>query len=165
VKPREDRQKVMIRARMLSGALWSDVCILNLSRRGVGLQCATPPVRGTYVEIRRGGHVIVGRVVWTKGHRLGLRSQDALAIETIVREPDHSSKPPQGAVVAGASARDRRSRPRVRLERHETSRIAARAMEFGVAVVAAVSVALMVFQSVEQTLAIPLARVAEAVKH
>ena len=165
MKQREDRQKVMIRARMLSGSLWSDVCILNMSRRGVGLQCAAPPVRGSYVEIRRGGLVIVGRVVWCKGHRLGLRSQDTLQIESIVREPDLSSQRPRAAAVAEAPARDRRSRPRVRPTAHETSRFAARSAEFGVAVAVAAFLATLVFQSVEQALATPLQRVAEAVGH
>lgn len=67
VKPREERQKVMIKARMRTGVSWHDVCILNLSAHGVGLQAAEPPARGTYVEIRRGPHVIVARVAWSKG--------------------------------------------------------------------------------------------------
>ena len=60
VKPREERQKVMIKARMRSGASWHDVCVLNVSLHGVGIQTAEAPARGTYVEIRRGPHVIVG---------------------------------------------------------------------------------------------------------
>ena len=79
---REERQKVMIKARMRSGVSWRDVCILNLSVHGVGIQAAEPPARGTYVEIRRGSQVIVARVAWAKGHRAGLRSQDAIFIQS-----------------------------------------------------------------------------------
>lgn len=43
----------MIKARIRVGASWHDVCILNLSRRGVGIQSADPAGSGTYVEIRR----------------------------------------------------------------------------------------------------------------
>ena len=69
---------------MLAGAAWSDVCIVNLSSRGAGLQCACPPVRGTYVEIRRGSHVLVGQVMWSAGHRFGVRTQDRLAVNAII---------------------------------------------------------------------------------
>ena len=36
VKPREERQKVMVKARMRSGASWNDVCNLNVSLHGAG---------------------------------------------------------------------------------------------------------------------------------
>ena len=76
----------MIKARMRSGVSWHDVCILNLSVHGVGIRAAEPPARGTYVEIRRGSQMIVARVAWTKGHRAGLRSQDAIFINVIVND-------------------------------------------------------------------------------
>lgn len=62
-KKREERVKVLAKARMRDGSAWSDVCLVNLSSRGAGLQCAAPPSTGTYVEIKRGSNVlIVGRV-------------------------------------------------------------------------------------------------------
>ena len=71
---------------MRSGVSWHDVCVLNVSVHGVGIQAAEPPARGTYVEIRRGPHVIVARVAWAKGHRAGLRSQDPISIRAIVND-------------------------------------------------------------------------------
>jgi hypothetical protein len=65
---------VLAKARMRHGNAWSDVCLVNLSSRGAGLQCATPPGPGSYVEIKRGSNVvIVGRVAWSHGHRFGIR--------------------------------------------------------------------------------------------
>ena len=58
MKPREERQKVMVKARMRSGTSWHDVCILNLSVHGLGIQAAEPPERGTYVEICRGSQAM-----------------------------------------------------------------------------------------------------------
>ena len=40
-KKREERVKVLARARMRNGTAWSDVCLVNLSSRGAGLQCAS----------------------------------------------------------------------------------------------------------------------------
>lgn len=79
LKPREGRVKLLARARMRSGAGWSDVCVVNASTRGVGLQAANPPEPGHYVEIRRGANLLlIGRVIWTKGHRFGVNTQPGL---------------------------------------------------------------------------------------
>ena len=156
VKPREERQKVMIRARMRSGVSWHDVCVLNLSAHGVGIQAAEPPARGTYVEIRRGPHVIVARVAWSKGHRAGLRSQDPIFIQSIVK--DTAAAPPQ---VAGQPV-ERRRAPRTAQQGHDRSRWLGRAMEFVCFALVAGAVALTAFGSVEQALARPLSQISAA---
>ena len=69
----------MIRARMRSGVSWHDVCILNLSRRGLGIQAAEPPQRGAYVEIRRGKHVILGLAASALGLTIVATVEQALA--------------------------------------------------------------------------------------
>ena len=53
------------------GARWGDVCILNLSKRGMLVQAPEAPERGTYLEVRRGSKEIVARVVWSAGNRFG----------------------------------------------------------------------------------------------
>ena len=83
-KKREERVKVLARARMRNGTAWSDVCLVNLSSRGAGLQCATPPIPGSYVELRRGNNVvIIGRVAWRHGHRFGIRTQDLIWVPSL----------------------------------------------------------------------------------
>lgn len=140
LKPREPRRKVMIKARMRIGAAWQDVCILNVSSRGLLCQAGSPPARGTYVEICRGRHLIVARVVWNEGRRSGLRTQDCLPIDDVVSEPDGS-----GARVAHAaqvnSFVERRASPRNTGERHADSRIASRLIEFTAVAVFGVSAA------------------------
>jgi hypothetical protein len=156
VKLREERQKVMIKARMLSGTSWDDVCVLNLSAHGVGIQAAEPPPRGTYVEIRRGSHVIVARVAWSKGHRAGLRSQDRIFIKAIVN--DTATAPPRNA----GQPLERRRVPRTAQQPHEQSRSLGRAMEFVCFAVIAGAVALTAFGAVEQALARPLSQISAA---
>ena len=154
MKAREERQKVMVRARMRSGASWDDVCIVNLSLHGVGIQAAKPPARGTYVEIRRGSNVIVARVAWTKGHRAGLRSQDAIFIHAVLRE--QPANPPTVEKV------ERRKMPRAPVLRHEDSRLAARAMEFACLTIVACALAVGAFGAVEGALARPLSQISDA---
>lgn len=146
----------MIRARMRSGASWNDVCILNLSVRGLGIQTAQPPSSGAYVEICRGTCVIVARVVWSRGHRAGLRSQDAIFIQSIVNE---TLAPSQRMPVTSARPVDRRRAPRTALQRQDDSRLAGRAMEFACFALVAGVVAMAAFGTVEQALAQPLSKV------
>jgi hypothetical protein len=159
LKQREHRQKVMIRARMRSGVSWHDVCILNLSRRGLGIQAAEPPQRGAYVEIRRGKHVILARVMWTRGHRAGLHSQSLIFVRSLVRdEPANDG----GHSATAYPAVDRRREPRAMRQRHERSRLAGRAMEFACIGLAASALGLTIVATIEQALARPIAQVRAA---
>jgi hypothetical protein len=127
MKSREPRKKVMIKARMRVGASWRDACILDLSSRGLMIQASDPLPGGSYLELRRGRHVIIARVMWTRDHRAGLRAQDLLPTEAIIAEPDHSAGPP---IVAGGERRAApvsRARP---VPQHEHSRWRSRAWEF-----------------------------------
>ena len=159
MKAREDRQKVMIKARMRSGVAWHDVCILNLSTRGLGIQTATPPQRGTYVEIRRGTHVVVARVMWAKGHRAGLHAQDAIFVRALMKAESAAN---DAAAAPAYPKVDRRRAPRAVQQNHERSRLAARAMEFACFGIAAVAIGLTAFGTVEQALARPLTQVRAA---
>jgi hypothetical protein len=149
----------MIKARMRSGVSWHDVCILNLSLHGVGIQSAEPPQRGAYVEIRRGSQLIVARVAWSKGHRAGLRSQDAIFIPAIVNDIGAASAVPR---LMGGQPVERRAQPRATNQRQDQSRLMGRAMEFACLAIAAGAVAMAAFGTVEQALARPLSQITSA---
>ena len=156
MKPREQRRKVLIRARMRLTATWTDVCILNISSRGMQLQSAKPPARGAYVEIRRGPHIIIGCVAWAKNHRFGVRSQDVLFIDSIVAEPGDTDS--QSGPVAHVPA-ERRAAPR---KAPGDSRAIGRAMEFACLGVVLLAGAMALYGAAEAALAKPLASVSSA---
>jgi hypothetical protein len=147
----------MIKARMRGGTSWHDVCILNLSVHGLGIQAPEPPARGTYVEICRGNCMIIARVVWTKGHRAGLRTQDAIFIPAVVNARAVATQAAAGRPVERQRAR------RTVLEKHDSSRLAGRAMEFACFALVAGAMAMMAFGTVEQALAQPLSKISSAV--
>jgi hypothetical protein len=155
VKLREGRQKVMIKARMRSGAAWHDVCILNVSVRGLGIQSAVPPERGTYVEICRGTQSIIARVAWSKGHRAGLCAQDAIFVRALVNENAAALPPP---IAQGAPVEHRRASRTVR-QQFDRSRLVGRAMEFACLAVFVAALAMTAFGAVEQALGLPLSQV------
>ena len=138
-------------------ASWGDVCILNISSRGMQLQAARPPERGSFVEIRRGPHVIIGCVAWTKQHRFGIRSQDVLFVDAIVAEPGDDeaqrSRPAYTPV-------DQRARPRT--PRRDSSRLIGRAFEFACLGCVAAGGAIALYGAAAEAFAKPLSAVSQA---
>ena len=152
LKAREPRISVVVPARMRIGARWTDACILNISSRGLLVRSPQPAERGSYVELRRGDQVIIGRVVWRCGARLGLRSQDRVPVEAIVTSKLALSRCTPTEVFPSIERR------RVRRE-HEQSRLRGRAMEFASVVLIGMTLSAAVFSMVTGAVASPLSRV------
>jgi hypothetical protein len=142
----------MLPARMRSASGWSDACILNVSRSGLLVYSSGGADPGSFVEIRRGGQLVVARVVWRKNQRIGLHSPDPVRVEDII------STEAAAAAVQSSGAQfsvDRRCIPR----NPDRSRQQARAMEFVAILLAGVAFAGAVVATVEDALATPLAAV------
>ncbi len=92
-RPREERITVLIPSRMRVGSAWTDVVIHNVSSRGLMGGSDTPPAPGSYIEVRRGTIVIVGRVMWGKGRFFGVRTQDRISVKALIDEPRLASRP------------------------------------------------------------------------
>jgi len=157
LKAREPRRKVMISARVRVAGIWGDACILDISTRGLLIQAAESPPRGTYLDIRRGQHAIVARVIWAEDRRFGVCTQDTLAVDAIIRQPDASTLQ-QAESAAAQPAADRRHSPRGTEVRHEASRILSRTIEFSVVALFAGSLAVVAYSTVSQALWRPLAQ-------
>jgi hypothetical protein len=155
-KPREPRRRVAVPARMRMGAFWSDACILNVSSRGMMIQASRAAPQGCVIEIWRGDHVIVARIVWRQGVRAGLETEERVPVEDILS----LSREARLQLVAPAQqpAYERRSRPR----RHEQSRSRARVTEFAGVALIAVSLAGGTLAIAERAFAKPLAIIAAA---
>jgi hypothetical protein len=156
---REPRRNVWIPSRMQSGAVWVDVCIQNISSRGLLVQAEQPPTPGTYVDIRRGTQVIIGWAVWRKDRYFGVRAQERLNVESIIKEPRLN----RHSAVASSSAPlpDRRApaRPVTQADlatRAESSRRFASALQFGLMLVAGGGAAMFCAYEVRQVLLRPV---------
>lgn len=144
---------------MRAGASWSDACILNMSSRGMLVHAPTTPSRGSYLEIRRGGYVIVARVVWANDNRFGVQTQDIVPADDLIRNPDGAGQSvnpePTGFV-------ERRASPR---QSHEASRWQARAVEFGTFALLGGIAAVLMLGAMGELLARPLALVETALSN
>ena len=159
MKSREPRRKVMLKARLRVGAEWRDACILDLSSRGLMIHASEPLRDGSYIEVRRGRHVIVARVMWSKDRRCGLLAQDPLPTEALIAEPDHSA----GTMIAHSQERRRDHRPLPsRAFAHEQSRWRSRAFEFALVVIVGGACGTFAYGAVSDALARPLATVETA---
>lgn len=153
MKPREERRSTLINARMRGPSGWQDACILNLSRRGLLLQSSQPAPRGAFIEIRRGTHVVVARVMWSHRERFGVKAQDVLPVEAIL---SGAAAPPPPATV------ERRAVPRSISERHTHSRYRARATEFIGLALAGTMLASIAYGAVADRLGRPMVEVSQA---
>lgn len=84
LKARETRRQLLMRVRMRADGAPVDVCIRNISSRGMLLQASAPPPRGTYVEIICPFHTIVARVVWTKDRRFGVQTRLPMDVGAVI---------------------------------------------------------------------------------
>jgi len=82
-KPRARRKPVKLPARMRGEASWADVTLRNVSIKGLMAETDQPPDRGAYVEIRRGGAILVGVVVWSKGSRFGVSLSEQVDLNAL----------------------------------------------------------------------------------
>lgn len=163
MRKREARRKVLIRGRMRFGTEWKDICIGNVSSGGLLIQSPAAVARGTYVEVRRGHHTIIGRVAWAKEREFGLQSQERLDVESIIAAPDQRVLDFRRAVGADRCV-DRRSRPRAAApaESFDRSRWKARAGEFACLAGLAIAAVAFLTDVASQTLRQPLGVASDA---
>jgi hypothetical protein len=145
---------------MRSGMAWNDIIIKNVSRSGLMAETEGPPKPRSYVEIRRGTQVIVGRVIWSRGRRFGLRVQDEIDIKAIVSEPRLAARPNPAAPGTPDPGEPRRELNRRQTERNasriDRNRQWSRSMQFLVIVALGVTAAGFLGSEVYRLLSVSL---------
>lgn len=143
---------MLIPARLKQDAGWSDICIRDISPKGLLVQGTSPPSRGSYVEIRRGAHVIIAKVAWAKDQQFGLTTQDVVPVDALIHRPDAAgfgrSPAPSNDVRP-----ERRSAPRVSNEQAAArSRHISAMIQYGFAIVFALACAVALVGFVQDSL-------------
>lgn len=148
----------MLRARVRATCGWTDASILNISTRGLMIHANAGALRSDKIELWHGEHVIVASVVWRKGTRAGLRTDQRIPVDDIMALSRAASLRLTAAPCWPAV--ERRKAPRDA----DRSRDSARMLQFaGVTAIAAL-LAIGAFAMVEQTLASPLDLVRSALE-
>ncbi len=102
MKARDPRHPVLIRARMRAGGAPTDVRVRNISKNGMMLQAREVPETGSYVEVRLPDEVVVGRVMWAKDGRFGIRTRDRVPIWRFLGRPSQADEGAQPRAVLSA---------------------------------------------------------------
>jgi hypothetical protein len=160
MKPREPRRTVLIQARMRTGAGRVDICIRDISSRGALVQAASPPPRGTYVEIFLARHTIVGRVVWTRDRKFGLQTQERLDVIAITEQAALSRSSPTANPAGRRSTQPSTPSAAQVAHRLERSRHMSAALEFGCLAACSVAAAAFSVSVVFEAFSRPLESVA-----
>ena len=160
-RTREPRQPVRIGARLKSGRGWSDIVLRNVSARGVMGQCAAPPERGDYVEVRCGAYVIVARVAWAREDSFGARAQDLIALDDLIASAEGRSRQTDERRQQERAATSGRYRPTI-AERSFASLRLGRLFEFGSLILVGAALATLLGGTAHDALARPVSAVSQA---
>ena len=156
---REPRRKVMIRATMRAGGPRADVCVRDISSRGMMIQASAPPPRGTFVDVDCAGQQIVGLVVWRKAHRFGVQTRDRLDVRAL------AGRGPQAAVVAPRrTTAGPAARPAARAQAGASRSLGAR-MEFALVALFAAALIAGLGTAAFETLSRPFGAVSDQLRH
>ena len=145
---RETRRKVLIRATMRAGGPRTDVCIRDISSRGMMVQMGAPPPRGTFVDLDCAGHQIVGLVIWRHDHRFGVQTRDRLNVHAIV------NRLPPEALVPQAQGKRKGARAAMRTGASASRALGGR-MEFAMVALFAAALVAALGMTAFQTLSRP----------
>ncbi|MXO72029.1 PilZ domain-containing protein [Alteraurantiacibacter buctensis] len=76
----EPRTRAMVRARLRDAQGERDVCLIDISTRGVLATAEHPPRRGEFVELQIGRNRLAGQVKWTGDHRFGVSLRERVSV-------------------------------------------------------------------------------------
>ena len=114
------RRKVLLRGRMRVPTGTYEVCVRDVSPRGMLLQAVNPPRRGMVIEVAVSGRTILARVIWATERRFGVMTRDTVPVAALCGDV--------AAAVADEAPRRRAKPPQ--LPTHEKSRHAGRFAQF-----------------------------------
>lgn len=80
----EDRTRALVKARLRAAGPEREICILDISTRGLLATAARPPGRGEFVEMTVNGHTLVGQVKWASARRFGVALRGRISVIGLV---------------------------------------------------------------------------------
>ena len=163
LKSREPRKSVNITVRLKSEHGWENARIRNVSSRGMMIHCEAPPGRGSYVEIRRGSYVVVGRIVWAAEDSFGLQAQDRIELASLAGTGCGETEQ-AGERFSSASGKAVAFRPQTIAEQAEASVRFARAFHYIAILTVSLAFSWLLFDTAAGALAHPLEAVSNVLR-
>lgn len=76
----EPRVRAMVRARLRDSCAERDICIIDMSTRGILATAARPPKRGEIIELSVGCNRLTGQVKWASERRFGVSLRERVSV-------------------------------------------------------------------------------------
>lgn len=83
----------MVRATMRDSREERDVCLIDISTRGLLATTARPPSNGEIVELRVGRTALVGQVRWSSERRFGVVLRDRVIVADLIENGSTKASP------------------------------------------------------------------------
>jgi len=80
----EPRVRAMVRARLRDREGEREVCIIDVSTRGILATGASPPKRAEIIEISPGNNFLTGEVKWASERRFGIALRERVSVAAMV---------------------------------------------------------------------------------
>ncbi len=158
-------ETVLVPCRLHVGSTWCDASIHQVAPRLLVISSTGALEVGSYVDIRRGTLIIIGRVSWARGARFGIRTQDNVTAHALVNEPRLAQRPGAGTGASNAVERRGAGRARAPLSvaaRAERSRRLSSALQFIALTAATGGGAYVLASQLHVALSEPFARISAA---
>lgn len=138
-KPRiEPRVRAMVRARLRDSAGERDICIIDVSTKGLLATAAAPPERGEFVEITIGRNRLAGHVKWSGTHRFGMALRERVSVAAMAEGGT-------GTVALAASVGQARARHGIGDALRANPQMLGRMVDFALRLAAVVAVGWIAF--------------------
>lgn len=79
----EPRTRAVVRATLRDSRSEREICIIDVSTRGLLATTANPPLRGAFVELVVGCNRLTGQVKWASQRRFGVALRERVSVAAI----------------------------------------------------------------------------------
>jgi len=79
----ESRTRATVRAHIRDSLGRREICVIDISTRGMLATAARPPARGEFVELTIGMNKLAGQVVWASERRFGVTLRERVSVSAV----------------------------------------------------------------------------------
>ncbi len=79
----ELRTRATVRAQIRDSQGSREICVIDISTRGMLATAARPPVRGDFIELTIGANKLAGQVAWSSERRFGVTLRERVSVSAV----------------------------------------------------------------------------------
>ena len=96
----EQRTRATVRAHMRDSLGSREICVIDISTRGMLATAARPPKRGDFIELTIGMNKLAGQVAWASERRFGVTLRERVSVSAVAEGGRRKIELPRSVGVA-----------------------------------------------------------------